>query len=256
MGSHHPIPHGGLYQRNPSSPLDLLQTVYRMERDGKVRAADITLPAKAEVKNWTQSLKGEKKTLASRIIHTLWFTVPINHWGRLISYGFQFPSGHICNDQLQVWGCARRRSLWQWRMALTSVCVWGRGAVKEYNKGICAHAAFLLGTVITVEALGYKSSSLSNNIWKCQNPTGKDKDQTAESRLQIFSFWSYLIMHRVWAWLAEIIKHHSATIGTAKEKIRALRNSKDISAQLFKCYNFFRFLDLNLFCYAALPDQS
>ncbi|XP_013878840.1 furin-like protease kpc-1 [Austrofundulus limnaeus] len=49
MGSHHPIPHGGLYRRNPSTPLDLLQRVYQMERDGKVRAADITPPAKAKM---------------------------------------------------------------------------------------------------------------------------------------------------------------------------------------------------------------
>lgn len=35
-------------------------------------------------------------------IHTVWFTIPINHWHRLISYGFQFPPGHICIDQLQV----------------------------------------------------------------------------------------------------------------------------------------------------------
>ncbi|XP_037533240.1 proprotein convertase subtilisin/kexin type 6-like [Nematolebias whitei] len=49
MGSHHPIPHSGLDRRNASPPLDLLQWVYQMERDRKVQAADITLPAKAQV---------------------------------------------------------------------------------------------------------------------------------------------------------------------------------------------------------------
>lgn len=41
------------------------------------------------------------------------------------------------------------------------VCVYWGG---EYNSGICAQAAFLFNTVLTVEALGYKSLSLSNNI--------------------------------------------------------------------------------------------
>ncbi|TNN44732.1 Furin-1 [Liparis tanakae] len=41
MGSRHPVPHRG---RDP--PLDLIQWVYQMERDGKVRAADISVPAR------------------------------------------------------------------------------------------------------------------------------------------------------------------------------------------------------------------
>ncbi|KAM4580378.1 furin-like protease kpc-1 [Odontesthes bonariensis] len=45
MGSLHPVPHGGLYQRDRSPPLDLLQWVFQMERDRKVRAADITILA-------------------------------------------------------------------------------------------------------------------------------------------------------------------------------------------------------------------
>ncbi|KAK2844163.1 hypothetical protein Q5P01_010822 [Channa striata] len=42
MGLHHPIPDNAVYQRDP--PLDLIQWVYQMERDRKVRSADITIP--------------------------------------------------------------------------------------------------------------------------------------------------------------------------------------------------------------------
>lgn len=114
MGSRHPVPHGGVYRRDRYQPL--IQWVYQMERDRKVRAADITVPARHKVRYCTQSQN-------THVSHTLWFTIPINHWRRLISYGFQFPPGHICIDQLQVWGCARRRSLWHWRMARRSLRV-------------------------------------------------------------------------------------------------------------------------------------
>ncbi|KAK5609404.1 hypothetical protein CRENBAI_010237 [Crenichthys baileyi] len=46
MGWRHPVPHGGLYRRDSSPPLDLLQWVYQMERDRKVGAGDISLPTK------------------------------------------------------------------------------------------------------------------------------------------------------------------------------------------------------------------
>ncbi|XP_061573887.1 neuroendocrine convertase 1-like [Cololabis saira] len=49
MGSQHFIPHSWLYKRDSSPPLDLLQWVYRMEKDRKVRAADITVPTKRKV---------------------------------------------------------------------------------------------------------------------------------------------------------------------------------------------------------------
>ncbi|XP_017268681.2 furin-like protease kpc-1 [Kryptolebias marmoratus] len=49
MGLHHPIPHSELYRRDRSPPLYLLRWIYQMERDRKVRAADITLPAKAKM---------------------------------------------------------------------------------------------------------------------------------------------------------------------------------------------------------------
>ncbi|XP_035983376.1 neuroendocrine convertase 2 [Fundulus heteroclitus] len=49
MGWRHPVPHGGLYRRDSSPPLDLIQWVYQMERDRKVQADDITLPAKHKI---------------------------------------------------------------------------------------------------------------------------------------------------------------------------------------------------------------
>lgn len=49
MGSRHPAPHGALYQRDQSPPLDLIRWIYQMERDRKVRAADITVPAKRKM---------------------------------------------------------------------------------------------------------------------------------------------------------------------------------------------------------------
>ncbi|XP_020565544.1 proprotein convertase subtilisin/kexin type 4-like [Oryzias latipes] len=48
MGSRHPIPGGGLHRRARPPPLDLLHWVYQMERDRKVRAADIIVPARHE----------------------------------------------------------------------------------------------------------------------------------------------------------------------------------------------------------------
>lgn len=104
-------------------------------------------------------------TPQSRKTHWLWFTIPINHLRRLISYGFQFPPGHICIDQLQVWGCARRHSLWHWKMAPRArVCM----RVPGHSGGICAYAAFLF-----TAALWHKSLSVSNNIWKCQSCAGE-----------------------------------------------------------------------------------
>ncbi|XP_029927392.1 PC3-like endoprotease variant B isoform X2 [Myripristis murdjan] len=54
MGSRHPIPQRRVHLRNRSPPLDLIQWVYQMERDGKVRAADITIPLRR--KNTKQQL--------------------------------------------------------------------------------------------------------------------------------------------------------------------------------------------------------
>ncbi|XP_047190979.1 endoprotease bli-like isoform X2 [Scophthalmus maximus] len=45
MGSRHLVPHAGAHQTGRRPPLGLIQWIYRMERDRKVRAADITKPA-------------------------------------------------------------------------------------------------------------------------------------------------------------------------------------------------------------------
>ncbi|KAG7240642.1 hypothetical protein INR49_026697 [Caranx melampygus] len=50
MGSHHPVPHGGLHQEGDCCPPpDLIEWIYQMERDRKVRAADISVPARPKV---------------------------------------------------------------------------------------------------------------------------------------------------------------------------------------------------------------
>ncbi|KAF3691566.1 PC3-like endoprotease variant B [Channa argus] len=49
MGLHHPIPTNGVYQRDRYPPLDLIQWVYKMERDRKVRSADITIPPRRKL---------------------------------------------------------------------------------------------------------------------------------------------------------------------------------------------------------------
>lgn len=55
MGSRHPVPQQEVYQRDGIPPLDLIQLVYQMERDRKVRADDITVPARHQVQYSTQS---------------------------------------------------------------------------------------------------------------------------------------------------------------------------------------------------------
>uniref|UniRef100_UPI003AABD16D endoprotease bli-like n=1 Tax=Centroberyx gerrardi TaxID=166262 RepID=UPI003AABD16D len=54
MGLHHPVPQRGVHLRDRYPPLDLIQWVYRMERDRKVCAADITVPLRR--KNTKQQL--------------------------------------------------------------------------------------------------------------------------------------------------------------------------------------------------------
>ncbi|XP_023266296.1 proprotein convertase subtilisin/kexin type 4-like [Seriola lalandi dorsalis] len=55
MGSRHPVPHRGVDQRDCCPPLDLIQWIYQMERDRRVRAADITVPARPKVQYYTQT---------------------------------------------------------------------------------------------------------------------------------------------------------------------------------------------------------
>lgn len=63
MGLHHSIPYR-VYQRDRYPPLDLIQWVYQMERDRKVRSADIIIPARPKVQYCTQSWK-------THVSHTL-----------------------------------------------------------------------------------------------------------------------------------------------------------------------------------------
>ncbi|XP_035020543.1 furin-like protease kpc-1 isoform X1 [Hippoglossus stenolepis] len=49
MGSSHLVPHKWVNQRDPYPPLGLIQWIYQMERDRKVRAADITVPARPKL---------------------------------------------------------------------------------------------------------------------------------------------------------------------------------------------------------------
>ncbi|XP_074510981.1 furin-like protease kpc-1 [Sebastes fasciatus] len=61
MGSRHPVPHGGVYRRDRYQPL--IQWVYQMERDRKVRAADITVPARHKMLKIPGDLMLDKLTL-------------------------------------------------------------------------------------------------------------------------------------------------------------------------------------------------
>ncbi|XP_059195886.1 neuroendocrine convertase 2-like [Centropristis striata] len=65
MGSHHPVPPGG-GQRDRYQPL--IQWVYQMERDRKVRAADITVPARHEMLKILGDLVSDKLTLNKPLI--------------------------------------------------------------------------------------------------------------------------------------------------------------------------------------------
>lgn len=67
MGLHHPIPYREVYQRDRYPLLELIQWVYQMERDRKVRSADITIPPRPKVQYCTQSWK----THISPITHTV-----------------------------------------------------------------------------------------------------------------------------------------------------------------------------------------
>nr|XP_046256264.1 proprotein convertase subtilisin/kexin type 4-like [Scatophagus argus] len=63
MGSRHHVPHRGMYQRDPYPPLDLIQWIYQMERDRKVRTDDITIPARQQMLKIPGNLRLDKQTL-------------------------------------------------------------------------------------------------------------------------------------------------------------------------------------------------
>ncbi|XP_022060452.2 proprotein convertase subtilisin/kexin type 4-like isoform X2 [Acanthochromis polyacanthus] len=74
MGSQHPVPHRVLYQRDRYPPLDLIQWIYQMERDRKVRAADITVPARHKVRKTSGNMMAQlslNKPLTSRVAYKL-----------------------------------------------------------------------------------------------------------------------------------------------------------------------------------------
>ncbi|XP_045901133.1 furin-like protease kpc-1 [Micropterus dolomieu] len=64
MGSRHPVPHRAVYQRDRYPPLDLIQWVYKMERDRRVRAADITVPARHKMLKIPGNLVLDNQTLS------------------------------------------------------------------------------------------------------------------------------------------------------------------------------------------------
>ncbi|XP_027142876.1 proprotein convertase subtilisin/kexin type 4 isoform X2 [Larimichthys crocea] len=70
MGSRHPVPQQEVYQRDGIPPLDLIQLVYQMERDRKVRADDITVPARHQMLI-PGSLLLDNHTLTSRMTFQL-----------------------------------------------------------------------------------------------------------------------------------------------------------------------------------------
>ncbi|KAG8010309.1 Proprotein convertase subtilisin/kexin type 6, partial [Nibea albiflora] len=74
MGSRHSVPQQEVYQRDRIPPLDLIQLVYQMERDRKVRADDITVPARHQLhhtdvkqKSFTRSRPSAVKKLHEAI---------------------------------------------------------------------------------------------------------------------------------------------------------------------------------------------
>ncbi|XP_071324577.1 furin-like protease kpc-1 [Trachinotus anak] len=68
MGLRHPVPHSGVYQRDRYPPLDLIQWVYQMERDRKVRAADITIPARPKLQKSSETPAAVKELLETKTI--------------------------------------------------------------------------------------------------------------------------------------------------------------------------------------------
>ncbi|XP_029133154.2 proprotein convertase subtilisin/kexin type 4-like [Labrus bergylta] len=69
MGLRHPIPHRRVFQRGGYPPQDLIQWIYKMERDRKVGVADISVPARHKMlKSRDNLVKGNqaiKKPLTS-----------------------------------------------------------------------------------------------------------------------------------------------------------------------------------------------
>ncbi|XP_078109837.1 neuroendocrine convertase 2-like isoform X2 [Sander vitreus] len=87
MGSRHPVPHRGVYHRDHYQPLDLIQWVYQMERDRKVRAADITVPARHKMLKVPGDLMLDKQTLNKPLTSRMAFQLHLTDVGQKSSTG-------------------------------------------------------------------------------------------------------------------------------------------------------------------------
>uniref|UniRef100_A0A3Q3L493 Proprotein convertase subtilisin/kexin type 4-like n=2 Tax=Mastacembelus armatus TaxID=205130 RepID=A0A3Q3L493_9TELE len=104
MGSHHPLPHRGVYRRNPYPPLDLIQWVCQMERDRKVRSADITILARQKVRTVPESLELDNQTLSMAVqLHGTEFQLPKTVSNNMERQVRSLPS-HIVQDVVLVEG--------------------------------------------------------------------------------------------------------------------------------------------------------
>ncbi|KAI9520822.1 hypothetical protein NQZ68_013227 [Dissostichus eleginoides] len=63
MGSRHPVPHRGLQHGDRYQTLELIEWIHQMERGRKIRAADITLPARHKMLKISGDLALDEQTL-------------------------------------------------------------------------------------------------------------------------------------------------------------------------------------------------
>ncbi|XP_069393948.1 proprotein convertase subtilisin/kexin type 4-like isoform X3 [Paralichthys olivaceus] len=75
MGSRHPVPHKWVYQRDPYLPLGLIQWIYQMERERKVRAADITESARSKIHQMNVQKSSTRPAAAVKPFHET-LTIP------------------------------------------------------------------------------------------------------------------------------------------------------------------------------------
>lgn len=137
-------------------------------------------------------------TPQKRNTHSLWFTIPINHLRCLISYGFQFPPGHICIDQLQVWGCARLHSLWHWKMALR-VCM-------------CVCRGTVVGFVHIQHFCSPRLYDTNPWVWVITSENVRAARAKGDLR---YCNSDAISLHKAWLW--GTIKYHSSPVFVAVE---------------------------------------
>ncbi|KAK1895070.1 Dolichyl-phosphate beta-glucosyltransferase ALG5D [Dissostichus eleginoides] len=63
MGSRHPVPHRGLQHGDRYQTLELIEWIHQMERGRKIRAPDITLPARHKMLKISGDLALDEQTL-------------------------------------------------------------------------------------------------------------------------------------------------------------------------------------------------